>query len=219
MPVPPADSRPEIPGFDADRADQYLRGTAGRPPRETLLQALACCTAPGEALDLGCGAGLETAELLRRGWRVTATDALAEMIARTEARIRTLPAEAAARCTLLRAGFDATPLPEGAFDLVHAGFSLPFATEAQFPALWPRLCASIRPGGLFAGQLFGPRDQFVVEGRRGDMNAHDAEGVRTLLRGFDLLHHEEVDRDGQTAAGCPKHWHVHHVIARRRSGG
>jgi trans-aconitate methyltransferase len=34
------------------------------------------------AVDLGCGAGRDTAELLRRGWRVLAIDAEAEAIRR-----------------------------------------------------------------------------------------------------------------------------------------
>src|SRR6266540_4136628 len=58
---------------------------AGEQPRETLLFALerfdaeAGATARGLfAVDLGCGTGRDSAELLRRGWRVLAIDAEAE---------------------------------------------------------------------------------------------------------------------------------------------
>jgi tellurite methyltransferase len=66
---------------------------AGEQPRETLLFALerfeAEARAAGRelfAVDLGCGSGRDTAELLRRGWRVLAIDAEAEAIERLLAR-------------------------------------------------------------------------------------------------------------------------------------
>ena len=47
---------------------------AGDDPRPTLLDALRRFDAPGLAVDLGAGTGRDTAELLRRGWRVFAID-------------------------------------------------------------------------------------------------------------------------------------------------
>ncbi|HKW53315.1 MAG TPA: class I SAM-dependent methyltransferase, partial [Stellaceae bacterium] len=57
--------------------DEYYERVAGRPPRPTLLAALERFGAEGgqSALDLGCGDGRDTIELLRRGWRVLAIDA------------------------------------------------------------------------------------------------------------------------------------------------
>ena len=52
---------------------------AGEAPRQTLLQALDSLRGsdgpPATAVDLGCGTGRDTLELLRRGWRVLAIDA------------------------------------------------------------------------------------------------------------------------------------------------
>ena len=59
---------------------------AGDLPRETLLFALERFEGEADsseqellAIDLGCGAGRDTAELLRRGWRVLAIDAEDEL--------------------------------------------------------------------------------------------------------------------------------------------
>ncbi|MFB3102465.1 MAG: class I SAM-dependent methyltransferase, partial [Alphaproteobacteria bacterium] len=62
----------------------YYDKTGARPPCETLLFALdrfgsesmAGPVSEGRfAVDLGCGSGRDTIELLRRGWRVLAIDA------------------------------------------------------------------------------------------------------------------------------------------------
>ena len=60
---------------------------AGVDPRETLLDALARFDEPGFAVDLGCGTGRDTFELLRRGWRVLAIDAQDEALRRVRAAV------------------------------------------------------------------------------------------------------------------------------------
>src|SRR5204862_391013 len=76
----------------------------------------------GSAIDLGCGDGTETAELLRRGWRVLAIDAEPDGVRRLRQRV---PVTDAARLDARVVRFeDLGPLP-GA-DLVHAAWSLPF---------------------------------------------------------------------------------------------
>ena len=40
--------------------------------------------------------------------------------------------------------------------------------------------------------------------------------VEALLDGFDLERFDEVENDGQTALGEAKHWHLFHIVARRR---
>lgn len=203
-----------IPGFGPDRMDQYERGTSQRGPRELLLRALDLprCR-PGSALDLGCGVGMEAELLLRRGWRVTATDASARMLAATRER-----AEAAGgldRLETIHAPFERTQPPRDAFDLVHAGFSLPFCPSQHFEALWERLLRSLRSGGIFVGQLFGPDDEFVRTSPAGAMTAHGMDDLPRLFERCRIIHHEQVNRAGHTAPGTPKHWHVHHLIAQR----
>ena len=58
----------------------YYRWTAKRPPRELLFQLLnhldweQSARRDRTAIDLGSGAGTDSLELLRRGWRVLAVD-------------------------------------------------------------------------------------------------------------------------------------------------
>ena len=211
---------PEVPGFPRERLNRYLDRNRTLPVRDTLLRALALGDPPGAAVDLGCGPGKEVAELLRRGWTVEAVDAYPDMVdaarAAAEATVGADQCSRSLRCVHQRlADWDA---PAGSFDLVHAGFSLPFIARADFTALWARVVRSLRPGGLFAGQFFGPNDSFVAQSPAGSMSVHARADVDAMLVGLTVLSIAEEERDGVIGVPpneVPKHWHVFHVIARR----
>ncbi|MEH3024362.1 MAG: class I SAM-dependent methyltransferase [Pseudomonas oryzihabitans] len=186
----------------------YYAATAAGGPRDTLLRALALWSeAPGAALDLGCGTGRDTLALLERGWQVLATDAEAEAL--TELRQR-VPAALGIGLRTHLARFESLELER--CDLVNASFSLPFCAPAHFSALWSRITAATRPNGLFCGQLLGPRDSWASRG----VTVVDATELAELLRGWEVPHHREEEEDGHTAVGKPKHWHIHHLVLRRR---
>jgi membrane dipeptidase len=179
---------------------------AGDDPRPTLLDALAGFDTPGTAVDLGCGTGRDTFELLRAGWSVVAIDREAEAIDRLRADV----GEGGARLTTQVATFDEARWPQ--CDLVNASFSLPFCPPEQFDALWRRIVASLPPGGRFAGQLFGERDAWAGSG----ISVQTRADVDRLLAPFEVERLDEVDEDGSTTLGTPKHWHLFHVVARKR---
>jgi SAM-dependent methyltransferase len=190
----------------------YYRAQEGRAPRPLLFDALALGPvpglpgAPGDAIDLGCGDGTETLALLSRGWRVLAIDREPEAIARIQAR---LPAAHRPRLIAQVAAFEGLPLPPA--DLIYAGFSLPFCPPAHFAALWQEIVAALRAGGLFAGQLFGDRDEWA--GTPG-MTFYARDAARALLAPLHVERFDEVEERGASFAG-PKRWHLYHIIARK----
>jgi membrane dipeptidase len=176
---------------------------AGDDPRPTLLDALARFDSPGVAVDLGAGTGRDTAELLRRGWRVVAIDREPEAIER-------LGALGVAPQLDARLGrFEDAEWPP--CDLVNASFALPFCPPAAFPALWERIVRSLRSGGRFSGQLFGDHDDWAGSG----VVVHTRDELGALLAPFDVEFLEEFDDEGSTAVGTRKHWHVYHLVARK----
>jgi hypothetical protein len=50
---------------------------------------------------------------------------------------------------------------------------------------------------------------------RDGATGHDRTQVEKLFDGFRFEHLEEVERDGKTVWGEPKHWHVFHIVARK----
>lgn len=186
---------------------------AGDEPRDTLLEALRRFDEEERrerfAVDLGCGTGRDTFELLRRGWRVLALDGTAEAIER----LRSRPGPSARqrdRLETLVVSFEEADWP--AADLVNSSFALPFCAPGAFPALWRRIEHSLLPGGRFSGHLFGDRDGWSGED---DMTFLTRNEVDALLAGFEVELLDELEEDGSTATGRPKHWHLFHVVARR----
>ncbi len=189
----------------------YYDAAKSGTPRPTLLQALDLFDSrPAEgrlAVDLGCGEGRDTVELLRRGWRVLAIDAEPEAISRLRSRPE------AARNDLLEtevATFEEADWPEPA--LVNASYALPFCPPAAFPAVWAHVVESLPPGGRFCGQLFGDRDEWASDP---ELTTQTHEEVERLLEPFEAERFDEVEEDGETALGKPKHWHLFHIVARK----
>ena len=197
----------------AARWRHYYRQTGGRPPRQTLLLALErfAAEAPGSrarfAVDLGCGPGRDTVELLRRGWSVLAIDAEPGAIEELKGR-GDLPPGASLQTRVAR--FEEADWPE--CDLVNASFALPLCPPERFPALWRRIVASLRPGGRFCGQLYGERDGWASE--RGMTHLSRA-AAEALLSALELEQFHEEEEDSITPRGKPKHWHVFHIVARK----
>ncbi len=195
---------------DSDWQEYYER-TAGRPPRRTLLLALERFGAGKgrSAVDLGCGDGRDTVELLRRGWRVIAIDAEPAALERLKRRAD-LPPGAALETRCER--FEDANWP--AVDLVNASFSLPLVPPERFPPLWTKIERSLKPGGRFSGQLFGERDGW--RGEKAITFLGRAE-VERLLQRFAVELLEEEESDAATPYGKPKHWHLFHIVARKSS--
>lgn len=200
-----------------DRWRRYYDAVAGRPPRETLLGALAAFEAEGDGhkgtltLDLGAGDGRDTVEILRRGFRVLAIDIEPDAFVRLRARPDLVHGE---RLETLVARFEDVALPSAR--LVNASFSLPFCPPERFAGLWRMIVEAIEPGGRFAGQLLGERDSWA--GRPG-ITTHTRDQARALLRPLVIERFEEEETDSATATGQPKRWHIFHVIARKPVDG
>ena len=185
----------------------YYEATAGRPPRPTLLFALARFAAPQAAADLGCGDGRDTIELLRRGWSVTAIDAAPEAIERLCARPDLPPgARLGARC----ARFEAAKW--GTVTLVNASFALPLCESQAFAEVWAKITESLVSGGRFAGQFYGSRDSWASDPA---MTILDRDSVRRLFDAYAFELFEEEESDTVTPRGRAKHWHIFHVVARK----
>jgi tellurite methyltransferase len=192
---------------------QYYQAVEGRPPRPTLVKALEYYTQdsqplPKFAVDLGCGDGRDTVELLNQGWRVLAIDGETEAITR----LRQRPDLDRSYLETRVQRFETLTLPPQV-SLINASFCLPFCPPDFFPHLWEEIAIALAPGGRFCGHLFGDQDSWAAYT---DMNHHTRDQVQQLLNPFEVEWLNEENHPGKTALGEEKHWHIFNIVARKR---
>ena len=206
---------------------RFFDATKDLPPRDTLLRALSLFEADWQAsqcldvvknvplgIDLGCGDGRDAKEMLRRGWRVLAIDSSSDAI---HALMNHVDASCMTRLEARVQRFEDAVLPPAT--LVNASFSIPHCDPRDFPALWANATRAIKPEGRFSGQLFGVNDEWARKPDGVTRTYHTREQVESLLACAGLVPEffDEVERPGKNAFGEPKHWHVFHIVARRRA--
>jgi Methyltransferase domain len=198
------------PGREPGDWAAFYRHSAGRGPRPLFAKGMAALelagVTPGQAVEVGFGDGTETLALVDAGWRVLAIDPTP---AAAEGLRSQVPASSADRLIVRSEPAETTELLP--FDLLYAGYALPFLEPTAFPGFWARVRRQLRPGGFIVVNLFGPHDSWL--GRDG-MSFLDRDAVEGLADGLDSIAIDEEDQDGESFLG-PKHWHVFDVVARR----
>lgn len=185
----------------------YYNAVANRPPRKTILTALASFSEPGIAIDLGCGDGRDTVEILRQNWRVLAIDqepeAIAGLLNRPHLNTQLL--------TTKILSFEELQIPSE-IDLINASFCLPFCSPDAFPVVWKKITDALSVGGRFSGHFFGDRDSWCDGGL---INCLSRSQIEKLLKHYQIELFEEEEHLGKTPMGEDRYWHIFHIVARK----
>ena len=137
-------------------APEYLENTLDLPGGTELETALDAFAPTGDVLELACGPGVWTPQLLRHAASVTAVDAAPEMLAIARDRV---PDE--------RVRFIAADLfewrPDRRYDVVFFGVWLSHVPLERFAAFWALAAECLTPGGrvFFADDAYRTPDELV----------------------------------------------------------
>ncbi len=184
---------------------EYYKATKAKPPRPLLVRSLEYVTHKDKAIDVGGGALNDSRYLLEQGFEVTVIDKSPLL----EGQAKGLSNEKLhAKVT----SFEDFCFPKNEYDLACAMFALPFTDPQHFDAVFRNVKDSLKKGGIFCGQLFGTNDEWSKNPK---MSFHTKEQVENLLEDLEVILIEEVEKDGPTATGPLKHWHVFHIIAKK----
>jgi len=199
---------------------EYYRKTLHEPPRATLLLALELFAENWRdelrpstplAIDLGCGGGRDTVELLQQGWRVLAIDAEPDAIAALHAATHDL---GEIELDTVIARFETFNLPSA--QLINGSFALPLCPPAEFHELWRRMVAALLPGGRISGHLYGDRDSWAAPGSgKTGITFLKRKEVDHLLEDLEVERMFEEETDAERPIGQAKHWHIYHIVARK----
>jgi SAM-dependent methyltransferase len=121
-------------------AADYLDQGLDLPGGEEVTQALDAFQPTGSVLELACGPGVWTGQLLRYATDLTAVDASPEMLAIVAARVGTQ------RVRLLQADVF-TWQPDRRYDVVFFGFWLSHVPAERFTSFWSLVADCLKPQG------------------------------------------------------------------------
>jgi len=175
---------------------EYQQKTKGKKPSQLLVKAIPFVRGKN-ALDFGSGALNDAKYLSHKGFNVVALDS-------------EMPEEEVPNVFKLNHSFEKVKLLPKSFNLISSQYSLPFIKPQSFIRVWNILVKSLKQDGIFAGNFFGLHDSWSLNKA---MSFHSEEQVKGLFKDFNVLSWKEVKKDGNTAAGEQKHWHVFHIIA------
>ncbi len=188
--------------------EKYYDNTENEMPNYTVKKFIELNVEPGNAVELGCGAGRDTVYLIRNGWNVLAIDR-----EDVETRIVSkLLVEELEQFEFFKQRFEDIEL--GNSNLVVANFSLPFCNKNDFKKLWAKINHSILKDGYFVGNFLGDKDEWKIAKEK--MTFLTKDQVMELFRDFEIVEFKEVERDGLTGLGKMKHWHIFNVIAKKK---
>jgi SAM-dependent methyltransferase len=188
----------------------YYAKTNDREPSSALQKAVSLLPQAGEktAVDLGCGAGIETRFLLEQGFRVTAVDQQTDM----REYLLSLPSQQCLQ--IVHTPFEAFSF--GCYDLIHARHSLPFLAPELFLEIWRSIQGALNLGGVFVGTFFGTHDGWWQAHHR-HMTFLERAQVEALTDRWHIIDLTENENDAKTPLGEEKHWHIFHVTAQYAS--
>jgi SAM-dependent methyltransferase len=137
-------------------APDYLDQGLDLPGGDELAQALERFQPSGSVLELACGPGVWTSQLLRQAADVTAVDASPEMLALAAARV------GGGRVRFVQADLF-TWVPDRRYDVVFFGFWLSHVPPGRFASFWAMVASCLKDGGrvFFADDGYRTPDELI----------------------------------------------------------
>ena len=190
--------------------EKYYSNTKNAKPNYTVKRFIELKIKPGNAIEIGCGAGRDTVYLIKNGWKVLAIDNEdVESIITNK-----LSKEELKQFKFVKQKFEDVELENN--NLVVANFSLPFCNKNNFKKLWNKIDDSILKDGYFVGNFFGNKDEW--KNTKEEMTFLTKGQVIELFKNFEIIEFKEEEKDDFTGLGKIKHWHVFNVIAKKDGG-
>ncbi|MBP3256136.1 MAG: methyltransferase domain-containing protein [Clostridia bacterium] len=191
-----------------NKIEEYYNKTETDIPHKIVKEFIEMKITPGEAIDLGCGAGRDTIYLIKNGWKVTAIDR-----EDTEERIiKRLNIDEKNNFKFEIQEFEKLKINKT--NLIVANFSLPFCNKNEFNNLFDKIKKSILLNGYFVGNLFGIDDEW--NGKKENIVFLDKEQILNLFKNFEIIKFEEIKENKKTGLGQIKYWHYFNIIAQKR---
>ncbi len=186
--------------------NKYYKNQEKRKPREQTVRAVSFVKNKNNALDLGSGNFIESKYLAKLFKRVVAVDSASDAVLYAKKLNNNI--------NFINKSYKEVFLKKSYFDIVNAQYALPFLGKSGFIKFFKSIEISLKKDGVFVGQFFGIRDEWNTKDSL--LVFHTKSQILKMLKNFQILEISEEEQARKTGLGEMKHWHVFHVIAKKK---
>lgn len=189
----------------------YIQASINRKPINILVELLEKIekTKERNALDLGCGAGIEAKYLAQKGFLVDAVDSSKESISQTKKTCKNFPVNVVERNI-----FEYEIKPKK-YSIIVFWNVLPFLEKTKSLELIKRIEAGIITNGYLVFSFYGPKDDWV---RNRKISPWKIEEFKKILTEMNIIKISEIKETAPLFSGEIKFWHKIHGIAQKKKG-
>lgn len=157
-------------------APNYLNQGLDFPGGDEIVEALDAFRPTGSVLELACGPGVWTSQLLRHATDVTAVDSSAEMLAIAAARVAT------GQVRFVQADLFAWR-PDRRYDAVFMGFWISHVPAQRFASFWAFVADCLKPEGrvFFCDDAYRTEDELIEGPDSSTILRHVSDGTAYRL--------------------------------------
>ena len=197
----------------------YYKNTLNKPPSPFVVKVAKAFEGESTkvALDLGAGAGNDTAYLLQKGWTVIAVDEQ-PLSKKTTMGRKDIKSDLKKNLTFIQKRYgqvDWLKVPK--VDMIVASHSLLTLDNKKYKSIWKDITSRLKPTGVFVGNFFGVNQGEFQSTKREEMLLLSMDEVRDLFRGFSFSYYKEIEKDHQTPSGEKFHYHAFSIVAEKKA--
>ena len=190
--------------------NKFTQKTQTRQPIGFLIEAVRILgLSNGNALDLGCGAGIDARYLAENGFNVEAIDFNKESVEQTKKFCKGLSVSVNQKNV---ADYNIIP---NAYQLIIAWNTLSFLTKDESRKILLNIQEGLIKDGIFVFSLFGQEDDWVKN--HPEMSFWTIEELKNLLFNVNFIKLCEEKRIKPGATGQVKFWHLIRGIIQKKT--
>ena len=162
------------------------------------LQDLNLLTGKGNLLDMGCGDGYDSLIFKMMGYEVDGVDR----------RDYTIP-----EINFTQTDIRDFPIQKDKYSVIFCINTLPFIKDkSQVKDVLIKMSEGLATGGVMYFTLFGYKDAWADDPTMSFYSFEEADTIAHSLPGINIIENVNVEGEGRTMKGEPKHFEIHHFI-------
>lgn len=162
---------------------------------------------PGEALDLGCGAGEDAVALAEMGFNVTAVDRNTEEISNRKG---SLP------ISVITSDIMDFNIENGKYNIIIANNVLSFLdSKDKVYEIIKAISSGLLHGGIMYITIFGPKDAWAKEDKKMTFISYDEATAFLESLGLTSIHRLTEEGLGPVRPAGIKYWHIHRFLYKK----